>query len=302
MKRGLYITLCVFAIVFGTVPEQLHSLTVEAVGGVDSTAFNSESTAASSETAPAFEPEMIPFGMFRLSGTHNDVTYSLSIFREPILRNRLFIGVKMGSEYLTVEAGPMLALIETPDITLKPGAVGGIWLSYPGILFMHATGGSTLEISPDKIGSFSQFNVDGEVGFWLPHIVASGNITMKNFTMRQRSDFLTEDSLLKYFFRGLIHTKNIPFTIQVDVGMATVQRSYITQTSSGDGIESNTKSDTFTTLFAGIEAVFSLTPRLNALFGAEMSILSLDKEAFQMPDALPPFKAWAGLSFTFGSM
>jgi len=302
MKRGLYITLCVFAILCGTLPQNLHSLTVEISGGLDSIAFNPESTEASGEVAPVFESEMIPFGMFRLSGTHNDITYNLSLLREPILRNRVFIGAKVGNEYLTLEAGPMLAIVEAPEVTLKPGASGGIWLSYPGLLFVQATGSSTLEINPDIVGNFTQYNVDGGIGFWLPHIVASANIAMKNFTIRQESDFLTQDALLKYFFRGLIHTKNIPFTIQLDMGMASLSRSYITQTGGDVGIESTSTNDVFTTMFAGIEVLLFLTPRFSVLFGVEMPLMSLDEEAFQIPEGLPPFRAWAGVSFSFGQL
>jgi len=302
MKKLLYIALCVFAALGGILPQQLHSLTVEVSGGLDNLVFNPENDAVSTEVTTAFEPNSVPFGLFRLSGIHKDVTYNLSILRDPILKNRLFIGAKAGNEYFTAEAGPMLAVLETPDIILKPGAIGGIWFSYPGLLFVHAIGASTLEISPDKVGNFTQFNIDGGAGFWLPHLVASANISFKSFTIRQQSNFLTEDSMLKYFFRGLIHTKNIPFTIQVDMGMATLKRSYIMQASSKDGIESNAESDTFTTLFAGLEGVFSLTSRLKLLFGAEISIMSLDEEAFQMPESFLPFRMWTGVSFTFGRL
>ena len=277
-----------------------HSLELELIEGVGNMAYNPDNKTALSadELNPGtFTPLYFPLIQARVSGEINGIGFSFGFKRDPILRNSLFANISIEQEYFTMEGGPFFGLFNSGKLPVNPGVNGNLRLMIPGIVFIEAGGSSTLAAIPmEKEGNYSQITADLKAGAWVPHVICSLNMSMRNNTLRDTTTILIEDELLRYFFRADVFTKNYSYTVKVDLGFQNLKRSYSSLDIVGTDIVKTTQTDEFKSLFMGLEGIFAINPGLKLILGAEMPIYSWSVRPMKdSPKKTMFFEARAGI-------
>ena len=281
---------------------RIFSLDLMLSGGLGNLAFDNKRTEALSALSPAghFKPSYFPLILTQLSGDYKDLYYSIGFERDPILRNRLFANLKLDLEYFFLEAGPILGLFNSSKQPLSPGASVGLGFTFPGIIFAEASGSTTIGILMESSGSYFQRSGDIIAGFWVPYVVCSFTMSIRNFTSREAANLVIEDSLKRYYFRADVYTKNLPYTIRLDLGFQDLSRSYTSRelTSGGDLVH-NTDTDEFKSVFLGLEGSYTINPVVKVFLGGEIPVYSWGVRPMKdPPKSAFLFKIWTGFIWT----
>jgi len=293
-KTWLSLLFFFFAAVF-----RLFPLDLKLSGGLGNLAFEKGRTEALSAVDGEFEPKFFPLALAQLSGEYKDQSYNVGFERDPILRNRLFANVRTNLGYFSLETGPVVSLFNSSRLPISPGISVGMGLSIPGIIFIEAVGSSTLGILMDTPDNNFQRTGDISAGFWVPHVICSFNLNYKNFTYREQDNLLIEDGLVRYYFRADVYTKNIPYTIRLDVGFEKLSRSYTSQAVSGTSIVRETDTDEFKSVFIGLQGTYSINPALKIFLGGEIPVYSWGSPPMKDPPRSTFFfQAWTGIIWT----
>jgi len=294
MKKILFITL-IFILTF-----PLFSLDLTLSGGIGDLAFDSGRTEALTAIPDGqFKPTFFPLILTKLRGEYGNFSYNIGFERDPIMRNMLFANVKADFEYFFLEAGPILGLFNSSELLVSPGASIGLGFSIPGIIFAEASGLSTLGILMETTGNYFQRSGDLSAGFWVPYVVCSFNVNVRDYTVREQANLLIEDTSTRYFFRADVYTKNIPYTIRLDLGFQDLSRSYTSQKIDGVNIVRETQTDEFKSIFVGLEGSYTVNPELTIFLGGEMPVYSWGVRPMKDPPKSSfLFRAWTGFTWT----
>ena len=144
----------------------------------------------------------------------------------------------------------------------------------------------------DKPGNYSQYTGDISVGFWVPYVICSLNMSVQNSSFRENTSLSIEDDSIRYFFRADVHTKNVPYTMRVDLGFNNLKRSYTSAAA---------ETDEFKSFFAGLEGTYTINPSLKVLLGGEMPVYSWGAGNLgNPPKKTILFEARMGVIYSFG--
>ena len=286
MKKVIFCFLLAFMILISPV----FSLDLKFIGGFGNLSFDSDQKSPLSIDEERFTPNFFPLAIVELSDGFNIVSYNVGFDRSPILRNRLYANIRADWQYFHIHGGPFVGLFNSMGLPVSPGLSAGLGFTVPGIIFVEAAGSSTIGILMDKTDNYFQRSGDISAGFWVPYVICSLNLYLRNFAYRDNSDLLIEDLATRYFFRADVYTKNMPFTICVDLGFEKLSRSYT---------YSDTDTDELKSVYMGLEGNFSLHPAVKMLLGAHIPVYSWAVR----PMGDPPkksflFQAWAGVIWT----
>lgn len=285
--------------------QRVFSLELELAGGLGNLAFDKARTSPLGDDDPdktgAFSPHLFPLALARLSGEYRGFSYSAGYERDPVERNRVFANVGLNLDYFFIEAGPSIGVFNSAELPINPGISAALGLAVPGVIFVRAGGSSTLGAVMDIPNNYMQSSGNISAGFWVPHVICSLNMNVSSFTLRRKANLLIEDALTRYFFRADVYTKNVPYTVHVDLGYQKLSRSYTSQKIDSGDIVKDTKTDEFKSVFIGLEGTYTLSPALKFLLGGEIPVYSWGV----LPLKNPPkntflFQARAGITWTFG--
>ena len=300
MKRVLFI----LALLACILSPRLFSLELELVGGLGNIAFDKDRTTALSNSGVegAFSPQLFPLVLARLSGEYRSFDYNMGFERDPLDRNKLSANVRVNLNYFYLEAGPFVGLFNSAKLPLNPGISAAMGLVVPGIIFIRAGGSSSLGTVMDITGNYFQNSGNLSAGFWVPHVVCSLNMDIWTYSSRQEANLLVTDGLTRYFFRADVYTKNVPYTIRLDLGFQKLSRSYSSQRiDSGNNIVRDTETDEFKSVFVGLEGTYTASPALKFLLGGEMPVYSWSVRSMKdPPKSAFLFEAHAGVIWTLG--
>ncbi|MDR2661754.1 MAG: hypothetical protein LBC31_02015 [Treponema sp.] len=266
----------------------LFALEFSASTGAGNLAFNTWSEEPLE--SGGFNGHPYPFGRAALTDFVSETLgYSVSLERDPVLRNILNGELKVNAGLFSFSLGPLFGLFDTRENPLKPGVSAGIGLDLPGIIFGSLKGGAVFGSLHEK-GDYTLETGSIALGFWLPNLVNTVSLTTKKFTLLQTGDLLTEDELLRFCYRAEIYSKNVPYTVSVDMGYQTLIRSY-------DGPLVSVK-DTYHVIFLGFEAAVTIRPLFILLFGAEIPVYSWGKAPLTRGDQAWFVQGFAGFKWT----
>jgi hypothetical protein len=247
-------------------------------GGGGNLSFDSERETTFGSEGIRFEPRLYPFGAISLEGTYSGmVDYRVSFERDPVLRNHMFAGAGFTFSFLRLEFGPFIGLFNTDERIISPGIAAALGLEFPGILFGSLKGASTIGSLALFPGDFIQETGEIAVGFWVPYVVCTLSINTKSFTERKTEDLLVKDEHTRYQFRADVFTKNVPYTIRVDLGYQSLKRAY-----SPGG--SNFETDELKSVYAGFEGTYRIIPAFRLILGAEMPVYTWGEKPLKGPE------------------
>ncbi|MDR0878399.1 MAG: hypothetical protein LBN21_10120 [Treponema sp.] len=294
---------------------QAGALDLRVIGGVGNLAFSSEQESSLGAADADFEPAISPYVLVGLEGDYSDIIgFSAAFDRDPIMRNRLLTNISLNLGYLRLDAGPFLGLFNTEEQPLNTGLSAGVGVEFPGIIFGSVKAAATIGSLAGKTGEYVQQTGDISVGFWVPHVICTFSLQTQIYSDRVSTELLTKDESTRYQFSADTFSKNVPYTIQVNMGYQSLKRSYIPQgnaavtvTTEDDGaggytsvissVESET--DEFKSLYIGFEGTWRIVPRIRLVLGAEMPVYSWGKDPLGTPDRdIFIFQARAGLVWT----
>jgi hypothetical protein len=251
---------------------KLSALDLEVSGGLGNLAFDREDSSSRSAANKAFAPHIFPLALVRVSGEYRGLAYHAAFERDPLMGNRLSAAVRGELDFLFLEAGPFTGLFNTEKQPVNPGLSAALGMVFPGIAFVQAGGMSTLGNTLDARGTYSQLSGDISAGFWVPYVVCSLNVSTRNNTLRQEGNLLVEDETVRYFFRAEVYTKNVPYTIRLDLGYQSLRRSYTTEGVAGGNLVKDTQEDEVKSFYAGIEGTYTIRPGLKLLLAGELPV------------------------------
>jgi hypothetical protein len=270
------------------IPPAVWGMDIRIAGGFGNLAFDSKRTVPlGSET---FESVKYPYGLIRLEGDSSDlVSFDAGFERDPLLRNRITTNVSFNTDYLRFDIGPFMGIFNTKDKIINPGIGSTLTLEIPGIVFGSVTAASTLGAAMNARGDYVQETGEIALGFWIPYVICTLSVQTKAFTEQVDNDLAIKDQLLRYQFRADIFTKNVPYTIYIDMGYQDLRRSYITDV---------TNTDEFKSIYAGFEATLRVYSFLKLILGAEIPVYSWAEKPLQKSGNGLFFRAHAGLLIT----
>ena len=291
----IFLTLIIFS------KPMAFSLNLEVTGSLGSLAIDTGRLSNLSSTDETFSPQFLPFGQIHLWNSDDRIGFNTGVLIDPILRNRLYGNFTAEFENIFIETGVFINLLGSNTLLLNPGVTANLIFRIPGIIFAEAGASSTLAyFYSESEGSHAQYSGNVSLGFWVPYVICSFNMSLQNFTIRETEHFMITDELERIYFRADVFTKNVPYTINVDFGYQSYRRSYINRSVSGSDIITETETDELRSLFAGIEGRFNLNYTTTLIIGLEVPLHSWSTEpAINPPRESLFFKATLGAVFRF---
>jgi hypothetical protein len=274
-------------------PGRIFSLDLTVKGGAGNWAFDKDSIVSRGSAAEKFETNWYPFGLIGISGEYSDlISYGAAFERDPILRNRITTDFGLSFSFIRLHVGPFMGVLNSWDRIITPGISAGLTLEWPGILFGTVRAGSTLGVGLDDPGDYTQETGELALGFWLPHVIGTLSVDYKRYREQSNIVLATWDERLRYQFAADVFSKNVPFTVYINMGYQVLKRSY------RELFLSDT--DTLKSVFLGLETTVTLNPFLKILLGGEMPVYSWAEAPMRNPGkASPVFQAHTGIIVSF---
>jgi hypothetical protein len=291
MKLSRIFSAFLFLIVF---PGLVHTLDLGVAAGAGNMVFDPESRHSLGANKETFEEHHLPWGYVDISGEFSGrFGYSLRMEQDLLLRRRLLGRGGLNLEFLQLEFGPFIGAFNTEEQPVNPGILGGLVLQYPGIIFGSLKIFSTLGSAVRQPGEYIQSGGEAAFGFYVPHVICTFSVNAKAFTQRVDDKLLVKDSLLRYQFSADMFSKIVPYTVRVDLGYQTLQRSC-----SGEG-GGDTETDELRSIFAGFEGTWRIITPLKLILGLEMPLYFWGVQPLKSPDrSLILYRAHTGLIWT----
>ncbi|MDR2370719.1 MAG: hypothetical protein LBD71_04500 [Treponema sp.] len=293
MKRYIpAVFLC--AVLAVLLPGKAPGLDLRIQGGTGNVSF--DTTRESSLAGETFNPRLYPAGLVSFSGIHADwIHYSAAFERDPVLRNRLTAAVGLDLSFVKFEAGVLIGPFNTREKPISPGAMGGLTLTWPGVIFGSVKGSSTLGSSLGLTGDYIQETAEIAFGFWVPNVICGFSFSSAGFSRRSSEILIIKDQRTRYQFTADVHAKNVPYTVKVNMGYQNLGRLY-SPAGSAFGVSDT---DELKSVFLGFEGAWRVVPGLQILAGAEMPLYSWAKEPMKKPDSNAAlFSVHAGVIWT----
>jgi hypothetical protein len=274
-------------------PGRILSLDLTVKGGAGNWAFDKDSVMPQGLVEGKFEANWYPFGLIGIDGEYSDlISYAAALERDPILRNRITTDFGLSFSFVRLHVGPFMGILNSWDRIINPGISAGLTLEWPGILFGAVRAGSTLGAGLDDPGDYTQETGEIALGFWLPHVISTLSVDYKRYREQSNIILVTGDERLRYQFAADVFSKNVPFTVRINMGYQILKRSY------RELFFSDT--DTLKSVFLGLETTVTLNSFLKVLLGGEMPVYSWAKAPLRNPGrGSPLFQAHTGVIIRF---
>jgi hypothetical protein len=267
MKR-IWLLAAGFLALLCFLPERARALELRFFGGAGNHAFDPGGETSLGAADMRFQPHAFTLGLISLEGEVSDtVDFSAAYERDPLLGNRLLGAVGFELGVVRLDFGPFIGLFNTGEQVLSPGIAAALGLEFPGIIFGSLKAGSTIGSPVSAPGDYAQQTGEIALGFWVPHVVCSLSMNVRTFTRRKSGDLLLKDGHTRWQFRADVFTKNVPYTIRIDMGFQSLKRSYTSPAT-------ETSADELKSIYIGFEGSWRLLPSLRLILGAEMPVFS----------------------------
>ena len=290
-------------IFFCAVPFSLRAIDIEITAGAGNFSFDhNETEYLSDENNPlVFKPGLSPILNAAVSGVTGMVYYRGGFERDFVMRNRLFANAGVDLAYFNIDAGVFLGLFNSKQEMFNPGLSISMAAQLPGIILLKLNALSSIGGGLSTIGSYTQKTGGISIGFWVPYIVCSLNLQTQNFTIKEEANLLIEDSLVKYFFRADVFTKNVPYTISIDFGYGILKRTHYSQSVIASPLElvSNALIDELKFIYLGLKVDYTVNSSLKIFAKGEIPFYSWASPHMKVNQHSTLFQMFTGVVLTF---
>jgi hypothetical protein len=269
--------ICGALLFLGSLAGTLYALDLRVLGGMGNLSFDPGREAAVGAGA-RIGPSIYPLGAVSLDGKFSEIAdFSFTYERDPLLKNRLLanLGVQFGAAKL--DFGPFLGLFNGGGQFLNPGVTAALGFEFPGIIFGSLEAASSIGSLAALPGEYLQQTGEIALGFWVPYVVCTLSVNTRAFTQRKSDTLVIKDEATRYQFRADMFTKNVPYTVYIDLGYQSLKRSYAPSGSPSEG-------DELKSLYAGFELTYQFVPAFRMLLGAEMPVYAWGEHPLKGPE------------------
>jgi hypothetical protein len=272
----------------------VFSLELTLRGGAGNIGFNPDLRNPLGPAGGIFDNHVYPYGEAGVDGSLSELLgYHAVLIRDPVLRNRVTGEAALTFRFLRLSLGPVISLFNTGETPISPGISGRLELQFPGIIFGSLAASSNFGTALVNTGDFLQQSGEAALGFWVPNVVCTFQVSTRSFTERISRVLAIKDALTRYQFRADVFSKNVPYTIRVDLGYQSLKRSY-----SGGNLDDT---DELESIYLGFEGTWRVIPQIRIILGAEMPVYTWGASPLKGPDRGDVlFNAHAGLIWTIG--
>ena len=293
MKRLFFLFICLNLLFLG-VSAQPGALEIELTGGLNNLTFHPDRITAHGQSDEFREFEGYPYilGNFLIKGDINEkLSHEIRLYRDNILQNNISWKLSTNMDYFNLEFGPFAGMgdkLEKPDL----GVTGGLELSLPGIVFLAINGSSTLSLGFDFLGNSTRETAEVKLGFWIPNIITTFSVSIKNFTRQPNEFLILQDELIRYMLNADLYGKNAPLIFSLWAGYETFYRSY--------NWGNTETSDRMDAIFAGAELRWKFSRQFSVIGGFELPVYVFETKPMELPAKyFTLYNFNAGVSFTF---
>lgn len=272
------------------------ALEMQAMAGGGNTAFNHEREDALGLSGGTFVPNNYFVGSIDVKGEYSDFfDFTMRFECDPLLRARALGGISFNFNYGRLEMGPLIGLFNSKEQPLTAGVSGTLQLEYPGIIFASLKASSTLASMQAAIGDYSQSEGEAALGFWVPNVICTFSINKKDFSTLMSDTLLARDTQVRYNFSSDVYSKNVPYTIRIDLGYQVLKRYYIPMRTA----VWEEAGDEFKMVYGGFEGTWRVAPPLRILLALEMPFYTWSVLPMKKDTAAVFIQAQAGIIWTF---
>jgi hypothetical protein len=274
------------------VPGTVFSLDLTLKGGAGNWSFDKDGVTSLGSAEGKFGPNWYSLGLIRISGDYSDlISYGAAIERDPILRNRISTDFGLNFSFIHLNIGPFMGILNSRDRIINPGISVGLAMEWPGIPFGSVRAGSTLGAGLDDPGDYTQETGEMALGFWLPHVINTLSVSYKRYREQSNIILATRDEQLRYQYTAEVFSKNVPYTVEIDMGYQILKRAY--------NAFFLTDTDTLKSVFLGLETTIRINPILTILLGGEIPVYSWGEKPMRNPGNALLFQAHTGFIISF---
>ncbi len=243
------------------------ALEVSATGSLGNGFFDTARTASLGSTGAAFSENIQFWGSLAAKETFSDdISFSASFERDPILRNRIYTLIGFDAGFAKIDVGPFFGPFNNSSSILTSGLSTSLRIELIGILFGSFRADSTIGAGIAAPGDYVQERSEISLGFWMPNVITTFRVASDAFTEKKSAAMVVEDVRSRYELVADIYKKNIPYTAHVVMGYQTLKRSYIGNAA--------TDIDELGSLLLGLDLSAQVTDSLKLMVGGEIPLYS----------------------------
>jgi hypothetical protein len=271
-----------WALVFFVFPllvsERLQALELRFFGGIENLAFDPGLESPLGAAAQRFEPRILPLGLVSLGGELAGFgDFSVAYERDPLLGNRILANIGIQFDFVKLDFGPFISPFNSGGQIINPGIAAALRLEFPGVIFGSLAAASTIGSLTAFPGEHLQQTGEIALGFWVPYVVCTLSINSKAFTERKTGDLTVKSERIRYQFRADMFTKNVPYTIYIDLGYQSLKRSYVPSAGAST-------SDELKSIYTGFEITYRVAPALRLILGVELPVYAWAVKPLKGPE------------------
>jgi hypothetical protein len=155
-----------------------------------------------------------------------DASIRVAYDRDIVLRNSMTATVQFERGIAKIAVGPLFGLLNSESCPFSAGMTASVRLQWPGVAYVavRSDGGTALTSFQAKAEPQAQTILSA--GFYVPHAIVSGVVTVKRFNELDDGDELVTDSLTRYAMTIDVFKKNVPYTTLLSMGYERRSKHY----------------------------------------------------------------------------
>jgi hypothetical protein len=268
------------------------ALEVAALGTLGNGIFDTARTTSLGSTGAAFSENIQFWSSLSAKETFSDdISFSASFERDPILRNRIYTRLGFDAGFAKIDVGPFFGPFNNSSSILTSGLSTSLRMEFIGFLFGSFRADSTIGAGIAAPGDYVQERSEISLGFWMPNVITTFRVASDAFTEKKSAAMVVEDVRSRYELVADIYKKNVPYTAHVVMGYQSLKRSYIGNAS--------TDIDELGSLLLGLDLSAQVTDNLKLMVGGELPMYSWGIGNMRSPAAsLVLYEVRTGVTWT----
>ncbi|MHC6203826.1 hypothetical protein ACYULU_11600 [Breznakiellaceae bacterium SP9] len=281
--------------------QQAGALDLTLKGGGGTIYFDPARESPADPGGEHFKPFLIAEGSVSVSVPYDEhITLKTDFTRDAILKNTLSAGLALDYGYIAFELAPFAGLLNTKERVFNPGFAGKLKTQWADRLFASASMAASFGHLERAAGDYTQNQWNLAAGFFLSNIIVTFTMQTKRLDELKSDELLISNGLTRYNLRSEVFAKNNPYTVTIDMGMQSIQRTftrYDIQAGPLPAPASGKKSDELKSLYLGCEIHYTLSRDLRLFAGFESPVYVWGTKPLEKPDkAALLYKAFAGFT------
>jgi hypothetical protein len=156
----------------------------------------------------------------------DEASVRVSYDRDPVLRNMMIAAVQFERGIARISVGPLFGFYNSDSTPFSAGLSASVRLQWPGVAYVSLSSDGGTAISVFQSDADPQARTELSAGFYVPHAIVSGLVSVKRFNDLDSGGQLVSDSLTRYAMTIDVFKKNVPYTGTLSIGYELRSKHY----------------------------------------------------------------------------